>query len=379
MFYLTLAGLFTQVSLAQNFSFDKERISSHAIYLRSMDVQTADLNKDGYVDIVLAVEWAPNAILWGNKDGRFYDQHSMKLSTNNFDSEDIAIADFNNDGWLDLVFAAEDDMNHEFYLNQGNGRFEEVKNKFPQFISNAVQAYDFNGDGAIDLIFGNQGQSRLFINDGKGNFTEETESRLPQDENTTTQDIALVDVNHDGNIDIIMGNENGNQLWINRGKGFFTNETAGRFPSSPDMETRKVIIIDVNQDGHPDVFLCNVAYDDTKKKQDKLYLNDGKGNFADVTETHLPAQDLSTLDALPLDVNHDGHPDLILAHGGKVKPSVFINDGSGKFMLDESVLSGISFLGNYIAILAQDFNQDGKPDIYLGGFMSADMILIQNN
>lgn len=270
MFYLTLAGLFTQVSLAQNFSFDKERISSHAIYLRSMDVQTADLNKNGYVDIVLAVEWAPNAILWGNKDGRFYDQHSMKLSTNNFDSEDIAIADFNNDGWLDLVFAAEDDMNHEFYLNQGNGRFEEVKNKFPQFISNAVQAYDFNGDGAIDLIFGNQGQSRLFINDGKGNFT-------------------------------------------------------------------------------------------------------------DVTETHLPAQDLSTLDALPLDVNHDGHPDLILAHGGKVKPSVFINDGSGKFMLDESVLSGISFLGNYIAILAQDFNQDGKPDIYLGGFMSADMILIQNN
>lgn len=229
------------------------------------------------------------------------------------------------------------------------------------------------------MIFGNQGQSRLFINDGKGNFTEETESRLPQDENTTTQDIALVDVNHDGNIDIIMGNENGNQLWINRGKGFFTNETAGRFPSSPDMETRKVIIIDVNQDGHPDVFLCNVAYDDTKKKQDKLYLNDGKGNFADVTETHLPAQDLSTLDALPLDVNHDGHPDLILAHGGKVKPSVFINDGSGKFMLDESVLSGISFLGNYIAILAQDFNQDGKPDIYLGGFMSADMILIQNN
>lgn len=255
MFYLTLAGLFTQVSLAQNFSFDKERISSHAIYLRSMDVQTADLNKDGYVDIVLAVEWAPNAILWGNKDGRFYDQHSMKLSTNNFDSEDIAIADFNNDGWLDLVFAAEDDMNHEFYLNQGNGRFEEVKNKFPQFISNAVQAYDFNGDGAIDLIFGNQGQSRLFINDGKGNFTEETESRLPQDENTTTQDIALVDVNHDGNIDIIMGNENGNQLWINRGKGFFTNETAGRFPSSPDMETRKVIIIDVNQDGKPDIYL----------------------------------------------------------------------------------------------------------------------------
>src|SRR5690606_28730687 len=171
------------------------------------------------------------------------------------DTEDIAIADFNNDGWLDLVFAAEDDMNHEFYLNQGNGRFKEVKNKFPQFISNAVQAYDFNGDGAIDLIFGNQGQSRLFINDGKGNFTEETESRLPQDENTTTQDIALVDVNHDGNIDIIMGNENGNQLWINRGKGFFTNETAGRFPSSPDMETRKVIIIDVNQDGHPDIYL----------------------------------------------------------------------------------------------------------------------------
>ncbi len=374
-----LTGLITQAAVAQNFNYDKDRISSHAIYLRSMDVQTADLNKDGYLDIVLAVEWAPNAILWGTKDGKYYDNHAMKLSNNTYDSEDIAIADFNNDGWLDLVFAAEDDMNHEFYLNKGNGKFEEVKNKFPQFISNAAQAYDFNGDGAIDLIFGNQGQSRLFINDGKGNFTDETQSRLPIDEDTTTQDIALVDVDNDGDIDIIMGNESGNQLWINQGKGFFSNETANRLPSSANIETRKVIIIDVNKDNNPDIFLCNVAYDDTKNNQDKLYLNNGNGNFTDVTETHLPAQDLSTLDALPLDVNHDGHLDLILAHGGKVKPSVFINNGSGKFILDENVLSGLSFLGNYIAILAQDFNHDGKADIYLGGFMSSDMILIQNN
>lgn len=377
--FCSLAGLLSQNMDSQRFSYQPELISSHAIYLRSMDVQVADLNKDGYMDIVLAVEWAPNAILWGNKDGKYRDEHSMKLSKNLYDSEDVAIADFNNDGWLDLVFAAEDDMNHEFYLNQGNGQFTEVKDNFPKFIANSVLAYDFNKDGNMDLIFGSQGQSRIFMNDGKGNFTDETSLRLPNDENTTTQDIALIDIDNDGDMDMVLGNENGNQLWLNDGKGYFKNVTTGRFPSSQDIETRKVIILDVNQDGYQDVFLCNVAYDDTKKKQDKLYLNDKRGKFTDVTDIYLPAQELSTLDAAVLDLNNDGHLDLVLAHGGKVKPSVLINDGKGKFRWDEQVFSEHHFPGNYISILAKDFNHDGKLDIYFGGFMTDDRIIIREN
>lgn len=377
MILLSCLSLLSTQAPDQRFVNMTEQLNSHAIYQRTMDVRTADLNNDGHLDIVLAVEWAPNAILWGSADGKFRDDHSLKLSTNTFDSEDVAIADFNGDEWLDLVFAAEDDKNHEFYLNQGNGEFIELKNKFPKFISNAVITYDFNGDGHMDLIFGNQGQSRLFINDGKANFTEETALRLPQ-ESYITQDIALIDANKDGHMDLILGNENGNQIWINNGAGFFENETETRFPISLDVETRKVIVFDANNDGFPDVLFCNVDTFKNKNIRDLLYINDGKGNFKDVSATQLPTQDLATLDAVAMDVNFDGHMDLVLAHMGKVRPSVLINDGFGGFKLDEHVFSDIPFQGNYISVLVEDFNKDGQLDLYFGGFMTQDKLLINN-
>ena len=374
LLYFTGFCILSNTGIGQSFINKSENLNSHAIYLRSMDVQAADLNKDGYLDIVLAIEWAPNAILWGTKEGIYSDNHAMKLSKNLFDSEDVAIADYNNDGWLDLVFAAEDDQNHEFYFNKGNGKFEEVKNKFPKFTSNSVLAYDFNQDGNMDLIFGNAGQSRLFINDGKANFIDETDKRLPKD-TKITQDIALIDVDNDGDMDLLIGNEDGNELWINNGQGFFTNETEKRFPSSSSIETRKVIVFDAEGDGDQDVFICNVDSDKTKEKQDKLYINNGKGFFVDATN-QIPNQALETLDALALDVNEDGKLDLILAHGGKVQPSILINDGKGNFSFGNQ-LADISFVGNYISLIAADFNQDGKKDIYFGGFMTDDRLIIR--
>src|SRR5690606_29628305 len=147
--------------------------------------------------------------------------------------------------------------NHEYYLNFGNGKFENVSLRLPKFISNAVQAHDFNGDGHIDLIFGNQGQNRIFINDGTGKFKDETELRLPKDE-STTQNIALIDFDNVGDMDLIIGNDEGNFLWMNQGRGFFKDITLNHSPSSKDIETRKVTVFDANKDGFMDVFLSNV-------------------------------------------------------------------------------------------------------------------------
>lgn len=364
---------FGSICWGQFFQNKSQNIHSHAIFLRTMDIKTADLNKDGYLDLVLAVEWAPNAILWGSKDGNFKENNSIRLSNNRFDSEDVAIADFNNDGWLDLVFAAEDDENHEFYLNKGKEGFQEVKNKFPKFISNAVIAHDFNEDGHVDILFGNKGQNRIFINDGKANFTEETKKRLPIDQKIT-QDIALVDVDNDGDMDLILGNEDGNELWIDQGKGFYKNETSNRLPQGT-METRKIIVLDANLDGWKDVFVCNVDSPEKNPKPDKIYLNDGKGNFIDASSTHLPDQNIDTLDAIVIDLNRDGFQDLVLAHMGRVQPSVLLNDRKGKFKVSNELLPSIP--GNYISIISADFDKNGSQDLYFGGFMTDDKLLLR--
>src|SRR5690606_9858188 len=124
------------------------------------------------------------------------------------------------------------------------------------------------------------------------------------------------------------------------------DETSTRFSSLPEMETRKVIILDANKDGFKDIFFCNIDSSEKREKPDKLYLNDGKGNFTDVSVSHLPSQNLDTFDAVPIDLNKDGNIDLVLAHMGKAQPSVLMNDGSGKFSLVNVTLPSVP--GHYI-------------------------------
>lgn len=353
-----------------------QNINSAFLNLRTMDVQSADLNGDGHKDIVLAIEFFGNRVLFNDGNGHFQDVSQGKFSTAHHDSEDITIADLDGNGWPDIVFAAEDDTTHELYLNAGNGDFTEVSERLPHFESNAVVSTDINNDGHTDLLFGNNGQSRIFINDGMANFTDETVNRFPV-LHKVTQDLLLVDVNGDGHKDIVMGNEDGNCLLINNGSGIFTDETLQRLPQGIDMETRKVSTADVNGDGFPDLFCANVAFIPGKDLQDRLYLNDGTGNFSDATATHFPAQLRHTVDAAFLDLNNDGHPDLITGHMGNLLPGVYLNNGNGVFTDETLQLMTPGTNGNNIAIHPGDFNGDGLTDLYIGGFNTPDRLLIR--
>jgi hypothetical protein len=62
---------------------------------------------------------------------------------------------------------------------------------------------DVDGDGDLDLIVGNFGQSRLYLNNGTGTFTDATASRMPVD---ATGSLALGDVDRDGDLDLVLGN-----------------------------------------------------------------------------------------------------------------------------------------------------------------------------
>lgn len=373
--FLILFFLMSFFVNAQHFQDASINLPISAIGENTMDVEAADLNGDGYPDIVLAKEWRRNRLLFNDGNGNFTDVSEGNFSSAQHDSEDIAIADFDGNGWLDVVFAAEDDANHELYFNTGEGNFTEVSERLPNFVSNAVKAYDFNVDGFPDLIFGNAGQNRLFINDGSGNFTDETESRLPAVDNIT-QDILLVDIDNDGDIDIVAGNENGNNIWINNGLGIFNDETAERFPQGINMETRKVSAADVNGDDFPDLFFSNMASFAGPDLKDRLYLNSGNGYFTDVTGTNLPFELKHTFDAAFTDLNNDTFPDLIVGYLSNQFPAVFINDGSGLFSDQTALFLPNTSVGNNIAVYINDFNSDSVDDLYLGRFQQNDGLFL---
>lgn len=340
-----------------------------------MDVQSADFNGDSLPDLVLAKEFQRNRLLLNNGAGAFTDATAGRLSNVARDSEDIAIADFDGNGWPDIVFAAEDDAAHEMYLNTGSGNFTDVSERLPNFVSNAVVAWDVNADSFPDLIFGNAGQNRIFINNGNGFFTDETTLRLPAI-NDITQDILLVDIDRDNDMDLAIGNEDGNRLLINNGSGIFSDQTLARLPQGVIMETRKISRADVNGDGYDDLFYCNMASTPGKDIRDRLYLNDGVGYFADATESHLPAEISHTFDAVFSDLNQDSKPDLIVGYLSNLQPAVFLNNGIGVFTDHTSEYLPPTAQGNNITVYLIDANGDGKKDLYLGRFQQNDRLFL---
>ncbi len=330
----------------------------------SMDVRAIDIDGDKDLDIVLANEFKPNTLLINDGKGNFADESEKRLPQVSHDSEDVVTEDLNGDGFVDLLFCSEDDKVHEFYLNDGKGFFKEATFKFPDSEANAVIASDINKDGRQDIIFGNNGQNSIFINVGKGNFKDETEKRLPK-LNRVTQDLALLDIDKDGDLDLFEANEDGNVLYQNDGKGNFKDITQKNLPTGEDLETRKIAFADIDKDGDLDIFLANVNFRSTKNPQNRLYLNNGKGVFTDVTEKQLPKDTDHTIEAVFEDVNKDGAPDLIIGKvfGGAIK--FYLNNGKGYFTDETAQVAGKEYTRDALGIAVGDFNGDGLRDMYI--------------
>jgi pimeloyl-ACP methyl ester carboxylesterase len=329
----------------------------------AMDVVAVDIDNDKDLDIILANEFEANTLLINDGKGNFTNESTKRLPQEIHDSEDIAVADFNGDGLPDIVFCSEDDKVHEYYWNTGNGYFKAAPYTLPASEANCVKAFDCNKDGKPDLIFGNNGLSVILINKGNGDF-EKNEKRLPAI-SRITQDIAIADIDNDKDPDIILANENGNLVYINNGKGYFTDATDAYLPQGVAMESRKIAVADADKDGDPDLFFANVTFQQQKPAQNRLYLNNGKGKFTDVTATQLPADNDNTIDAIFEDVDDNGTMDIVLGNvfGGAVK--IYTNDGKANFTENTQAILGKLHYRDALGLIAADLNGDGTKELYV--------------
>ncbi|HYF23986.1 MAG TPA: VCBS repeat-containing protein [Caulobacteraceae bacterium] len=343
----------------------------------SMDVEAADLDRDGDLDLVIPQEFLPNKLLLNAGGGRFTDASATLPPLDpaevpppappGHDSEDVSIADFDGDGRLDLVVVAEDDVKmgrphvHEYYRGTVKG-WARVLDVLPNTEADAVAHADLNGDRRADLLIAGAGQDRLLINDGRGGFRDETEARLPR-EAATAQDAEFADLDRDGDLDLILGLEGGHALWINDGRGVFADETGARLPNPGNVEARKVTPVDVDGDGDLDLYFAHVGWQG-RAPQDRLYLNDGSGRFVDGTEGRLPSDAATGLDAKFADLDGDGDLDLVRGDGEGVR--VLAGDGTGRFTDVTHQALPAPLPGPAIALEIADLNGDGAPDLYVG-------------
>ena len=188
------------------------------------------------------------------------------------------------------------------------------------------------------------------------------------------------DVNGDGLEDIYVGGVGGKsgELYLQQKNGKFILKPNPAFDADKASNDASAVFFDANGDGKPDLYVASGGYDDflpdDPRLQDRLYLNDGKGNFTKSISA-LPKMTGSKSCVRVADINGDGFPDLFV--GGRVVPGrypeapesyILINDGKGHFT-DETTQynAAIKNIGMVTDAAWIDMNGDKKPDLVIVG------------
>jgi hypothetical protein len=270
------------------------------------------------------------------KDKDFIDFNIQKLLPHKFSEfgPGMAAGDVNNDGLDDIITGGSFFYSGQEFLQQKNGTFtqknlETLKDSLSKNAEDeGMLLFDADGDGDLDLYISSGGyeadhaapnyQDRLYINDGKGNFTLDS-TALPQNF-TSKFCVRAVDYDKDGDLDLFI---------------------AGR----------------VDPWNYPKPVSSLILRNDSKN---------GVIKFTDVTKTVAPSLLNIGLvcDAVFTDFNNDGWPDLILA--GEWMPVTFLQNNKGVFKNVTSITGVANQIGWWNTIAAGDFDNDGDMDYIVG-------------
>ncbi|SMG40131.1 Por secretion system C-terminal sorting domain-containing protein [Marivirga sericea] len=309
-------------------------------------VDAADIDGDGDVDLVITgdenLSNAPVTEIYLNDGNADF----TKLTGTTFvgvEDSDVAFADLNGDNTHDLLISGFNSSGNpitKLYTNEivsGNATFTEMSTTIDALGFSSFAIADVDGQNGSDVLLtgsstgGSSPVSKLYINDGAGNFTLESGTAFT---NVFRGAVALLDLDGDNDQDLVISGRksDGNpitEIFGNDGAGAFTLATGTPFIG---VRLSAADFADIDGNGSQDVLITGRNKDNVSVA--KLYTNDGNGSFVEVTGT--PFTGVGDSDVAFADVDGINGPDVIIT--GVTNPFPFnyltkfyTNNGSGVF------------------------------------------------
>lgn len=280
----------------------------------------------------------------------------------------IAFADVDNDSDQDVLVTGINSGSFisKLYINLGQGNyFENTEAVFEGVNNGSIAFSDIDNDGDQDvLITGNNDSSvpisKLYLNDGSGSFSEKDNTGL---DGISFSSIAFADIDNDNDQDVLITGRNNffqpiSKLYTNDGLGNFTEITDvvfdGVYNSSISFE-------DIDKDDDQDVLISGQG---SAGFISKLYNNDGSGSFTENTEAVLDGVRYGSVAFA--DIDNDTDQDLLITGQtilGEIISKLYTNDGTGIYTQTDNLFKGVY----HSSVAFADIDNDNDLDVLITG------------
>ena len=215
----------------------------------------ADLDKDGYLDIITSQEYIAgnSAIFWG--DSLDYNPNRRTDLPSYFGVHNIEVADFNWDSWLDILITQYLDANNKIYWGSAAGYSPANYTLLPGPDSHGASVADLNRDRLLDLVFTawNGSDSYIYWGSRTGYSISNMDTLLP---GSCYGGSAIADLNNDSYLDILFHRTGGQQvIYWGRTSGYSNSD---KTYIGTSVTATGGLIADLNYDGNLDIFTDNM-------------------------------------------------------------------------------------------------------------------------